>query len=272
MRERYITIQGFMISELGLSGNDLLIYALVYGFSQDGESEFYGSLSHLSEMLRLDRRTVIRVLDRLVEQRLVRKRSGEINGVHRCFYSACAADDVHTSEHAPIVGSGKMPPVAKCHQDSGKMPPPNINNKIILKEKTTLKGSPKEKAAEAAPSPLNLSRFRKPTVEAVAEYCRSRGNNVDAERFWNFYESQGWRVGKNPMKDWQAAVRTWEKRDSKEQEQKQYRNDRETATSREQRLAEARRVIVASIEQNERAYAAPTDTGEVLPEELFGGL
>ena len=55
--------------------------------------------------------------------------------------------------------------------------------------------------------------FVKPTLEEVKEYCRSRNNNVDPERFYDFYESNGWKVGKNPMRDWKAAVRTWEKRE-----------------------------------------------------------
>lgn len=59
------------------------------------------------------------------------------------------------------------------------------------------------------------TRFVPPTLEQVQEYCRERGNNVDAERFIDFYESKGWMVGKNKMKDWKACVRTWEKREAK---------------------------------------------------------
>ena len=55
------------------------------------------------------------------------------------------------------------------------------------------------------------SRFVKPTLEEVKAYCKSRCNDVDAEHFYSHYESNGWRVGKNPMKDWKASVRTWEK-------------------------------------------------------------
>lgn len=54
------------------------------------------------------------------------------------------------------------------------------------------------------------SRFSKPTLEEVQAYCRERDNSVDAERFINYYEANGWKVGKNAMKDWKAAVRTWE--------------------------------------------------------------
>lgn len=55
------------------------------------------------------------------------------------------------------------------------------------------------------------SRFIPPTVAEVRAYCQERQNNVDAERFVDYYTSNGWKVGKNPMKDWKAAVRTWER-------------------------------------------------------------
>ena len=58
-------------------------------------------------------------------------------------------------------------------------------------------------------------KFVKPSVDEVRAYCSERGNGVDPESFVDFYESKGWKVGSNPMKDWKAAVRTWEKRDPK---------------------------------------------------------
>jgi hypothetical protein len=52
----------------------------------------------------------------------------------------------------------------------------------------------------------------KPSVEEIKQYCLDRNNGIDAEQFYDFYESKNWYVGKNKMKNWQAAVRTWEKR------------------------------------------------------------
>ena len=46
----------------------------------------------------------------------------------------------------------------------------------------------------------------------VSQYCRERNNGIDADAFVNFYESKGWMIGKNKMKDWKAAVRTWERK------------------------------------------------------------
>lgn len=56
-------------------------------------------------------------------------------------------------------------------------------------------------------------RFVPPTVEEVRAYCRERQNGVDPQRFVDYYTANGWRVGKNPMKDWKAAVRTWERKE-----------------------------------------------------------
>lgn len=59
------------------------------------------------------------------------------------------------------------------------------------------------------------ARMARPTLEDVRQYCEERNNGVDPEAFMAHYESNGWRVGKNPMKSWKAAVITWEKRDAK---------------------------------------------------------
>jgi hypothetical protein len=56
-------------------------------------------------------------------------------------------------------------------------------------------------------------RLCRPTVDEVAAYCAERGNSVDAANFCDFYAAKGWEIGKEPMKDWKAAVRTWERRD-----------------------------------------------------------
>lgn len=69
-------------------------------------------------------------------------------------------------------------------------------------------GKEKEREERAARTP-----FRRPTIEEIQEYCTERGNRVDPQTFYDFYESKGWRVGSQPMKDWRAAVRTWEKRE-----------------------------------------------------------
>ena len=58
-------------------------------------------------------------------------------------------------------------------------------------------------------------KFIKPTLQQVADYCKKRGNNVNPEKFIAHYESNGWKVGKNKMQDWQASVRYWEQEEPK---------------------------------------------------------
>lgn len=65
----------------------------------------------------------------------------------------------------------------------------------------------------SAPPP-SPKRFVKPSVDEVRAYCTERCNGIDAQTWWDFYESKGWMVGSNHMKDWKAAVRTWEKRNN----------------------------------------------------------
>ena len=66
-------------------------------------------------------------------------------------------------------------------------------------------------------------KFVPPTVDEVKDYCSERGNNVNAERFIDFYTAKGWRIGKEPMKDWKAAVRTWESRSKEAPQEKKGR-------------------------------------------------
>lgn len=73
--------------------------------------------------------------------------------------------------------------------------------------------------------------FTPPSLIEVTDYCRERNNTVDPQRFIDFYESKGWFVGKNKMKDWKAAVRTWEQRDKNTPKPKQDCMQREYSDS-----------------------------------------
>ncbi|MDE7355520.1 MAG: DUF4373 domain-containing protein [Rikenellaceae bacterium] len=70
--------------------------------------------------------------------------------------------------------------------------------------------TPPGSAAPPSDGERRAKRFVPPTIEEVAAYCAERKNSVSPAKFINYYISNGWRVGKNPMKDWKAAVRTWE--------------------------------------------------------------
>lgn len=71
----------------------------------------------------------------------------------------------------------------------------------------------KEIHSSAKSTTTKRKRFEKPSISDIEQYCIERNNNVNAEQFFDHYESNGWKVGKNSMKDWKAAVRTWERRE-----------------------------------------------------------
>ena len=69
----------------------------------------------------------------------------------------------------------------------------------------------KEIDSSAKSTTTKRKRFEKPTLSEIEQYCIERNNNINAAQFYDYYESNGWKVGKNSMKNWKAAVRTWEK-------------------------------------------------------------
>lgn len=94
----------------------------------------------------------------------------------------------------------------KCIQSGNEALPQVRLDKVSIGEDRLIE----ENAASGAAS---NTRFKKPTIEEIAAYCAERKNNVDPQAFFDFYESKGWRVGNQPMKDWKACVRTWERRE-----------------------------------------------------------
>ena len=164
----YYVVHGWMISELGLKGNELLVYAIIYGFTQIEEQWFYGTRRYLAEATGATIKSIQNTLGSLVEKGILERRYAEtmVNGVRAVSYRASFHPQCKNFPREKI-----------AHND---------NKSIII-------------------------RFIKPTVEEVEAYCREKGYYIDAAYFVDYYASKGWLVGKTPMKDWKAAVRTWVK-------------------------------------------------------------
>lgn len=92
--------------------------------------------------------------------------------------------------------------IGQCPTDVQNMSTQSIENKSKEEKEKNKKEKPDKQA------------FTPPTLQEVQEYCKERGNRVDPQRFIDFYEAKGWMIGKNKMKDWKAAVRTWERQDA----------------------------------------------------------
>ena len=111
-----------MITRLKLKGNELLVFALIHGFSQDGESRFKGSLKYLIEWTGLDKTTVIKILKSLVEKQYINKFEYEKNKVRYCEYT--------TNYWAVLewLENSTTPPVEKSNHPGCEIPPPRLEN------------------------------------------------------------------------------------------------------------------------------------------------
>ena len=184
-QDDFILVRRFMSTELGIqSKNEMLLYALIYSYS-DGGSAFYGSTEYLAKRLGSSKSRIIKVLNEMVSKGLIiKKTSGRFNFYVTNFNYVC-------NTYEPSV-SVQHPERCQIDTESSVTPTPNnINNNIN--------------------NNISAKRFVKPTVEEVQAYCKERNNNVDAEKFISHYDSNGWKVGRTPMKDWKSAVRTWER-------------------------------------------------------------
>ena len=188
--ENYINIQGFMITKLGLTGNDLLVYAIIYGFSQDGESVFKGTRAYLAEWCGSNERSISRNISNLLKKGYIEQvyKSQDCRQVH---YRAITPDKL--SRVTKCQGAGdKMSgvPVTKCHADNIE---DTIEDTIEEEEKHTS-------------SIVDHARTRKEVEDFIQEHCP----HIDALGFWNYYEKRGWQIKGQPIEDWRALAAKWE--------------------------------------------------------------
>ena len=125
--------------------------------------------------------------------------TGAVRSVYWCSFRRSTPINWH-SVFEVLVESGVTTPSEGETPLNGKLEENNYPAESQEKKKSCAK---KEKKVAA--------QFQKPTLEEVTEYCAERGNVIDPEKWLDYYTANGWRVGKNPMKDWKAAVRTWER-------------------------------------------------------------
>lgn len=217
----FVSIPAFAVTELDLTSTELIVYSTIYGFSHGNENQWCCvSQSYLATWARTTERSVRRIIDRLIEKGLIIKevRNGA-NGTYcayKVFERSVSGEDIESTEGEDTESA---PPGHRVrpYPDTESAPTSNniynnINNNnkenIIKENSESEKDSVPESSARKKGS---KEKFIKPTVEEIRAYCRERNNIVDAERFYDYYESNGWKVGKNTMKDWKAAVRTWER-------------------------------------------------------------
>lgn len=111
--ENYINISGWMVTRLGLKGNELLVYAIIYGFSQDDETRFTGSLQYLADWVNSTKQSCIKCLKSLVEKGYITKNEKIVNGVKFCEYQAVkpkfmVVNKVEQGSKQSLIGGSKQ--------------------------------------------------------------------------------------------------------------------------------------------------------------------
>ena len=162
----------------------LFMYMLLKANHKDGKwqgievkrGQFISSLGNISNATGISIQTIRTILKKL-------EKTNEI--------------EVKSTSQFTIVTISKYDCYQEQNDDTNK--PLTNNQQATNKQLTTNKNEKKERML-----------FIVPSLQEVSAYCQERNNNVDSQKFFDFYESKGWMVGKNKMKDWKAAVRTWE--------------------------------------------------------------
>lgn len=220
--DNYITVPGFAIVELGLSGNELLCYSLIYGFTQDNETEFRGSLNYVASALNVTKQNAKKIIDRLIDRGLIEKREMFFSGVKFCHYVANrhGVTEIATGRYQNNntgVAEIATPPVTETAT--------NIDNKDISIDN-------KEDNADGGLFPSESVSVKRPrkTSETLCLFENSRYANYEifAEQFkepefadvdivYYFHAVGDWssRNGKK-QKDWIATARNFMRNDKRD--------------------------------------------------------
>lgn len=198
-RENYIVIQGWMLTDLNLKGNELIIYACIYGFSQSENQAFSGSLQYLADWTNSTKQGVIKALKSLVEKDYIEKEDYYINGVKFVKYYSTKFNGVLNKVDEGIKQSLPGGVQQSLPNNIG------LNNIVDKKDNNIIMAKNKKN-----------KQFKPPTLEEVAEYCKSRKNNVDPKKFFDYYEAAEWVDAKGvKVRNWKQKVITWERNDNK---------------------------------------------------------
>lgn len=176
----YVVIQAFMVNDLHLKGNELIVYATIYGFTQDGDHWFYGTKGYLAEWCGATKGTVGNCLKSLTDKGFLERREKIEQGQVKIEYRAT---------------KNATPPYKNCDT-------PRTNFAPINK----IEGQPREQPKDILHGP------KKPTIEEVKAHVREKGYHFDAQHFFDYYEASGWKMqnGK-PVKSWKQCCVTWER-------------------------------------------------------------
>lgn len=193
-RDNYVSISGWMVVDLGLGGDKLMVYAIVYGMTQDGSGWYCGGRTYIADWLGCSEKKAGRILSELVDDGLIiRETASGKAGINYRYSAAETGQTVPINRDKPSLSSGQTFPINRDKNG-------HITTKGELKETTNGESR----------------RFAPPARDEVEAYAREKGyNGFPVDRFIAYYESNGWMVGRTKMKSWKAAMSNWWLREDK---------------------------------------------------------
>lgn len=167
-----------------LTANAKLLYGEITTLCNDN-GFCWATNSYFADLYGVSERSITNWISNLEEKEYIHCEALHEEGVEKIFYGGRK------------IFLGGVEKIFYHNNTYNKKENINISNDIFIKEKT----------------------FKKPTLEEVQKYCEERKNTVNPQKFVDFYESKGWFIGKNKMKDWKACIRTWENKNVKQEKE-----------------------------------------------------
>lgn len=225
--DNYIQVPGFAIVELGLSGNELLCYSLIYGFTQDDETEFHGSLNYVSSALNVTKQNAKKIIDRLLERGLIEKKELYFSGVKFCHYVAKRHSVAETATGYIQNNNGVIetitPPVIETIPNNKDIDITNGDN-ILFPEEEIVKKKPR-----GTTEPLCLfANSRYYQYEVFASFFQTpEFAGIDIAYY--YYAVADWSSSKSKKRaDWIATARNFIRSDIAENKVKRLQDARPT--------------------------------------------
>ena len=193
----YFQISGWMLNELELKGYSLMVYAIIYGFSQDKESYFCGSRQYLSDFTGASLSTIDRCLTELCDKQLINKYTHTRNNITFNRYRT------------------NYDKIGYSHNDKGIF---NLNRGGVVIMNSNNKEEDIDNIKEIDNKEKDYSSDIDflgtiPTLQEVKDFITLKQLPIDAEDFYNYYSSIGWMQNNSPIKNWQYKALQWGKRE-----------------------------------------------------------
>lgn len=193
MDKTYTIIPDFML-DYDLTLSETVALAVIYGFCQDGESDFHGSYSYLARKCKVTRRGIIKIVAHLESLGLIQKKISEVKGVKSCSIRTIVKGSEHSS---PVVNTVHRGSEHSSPRGSEHSSPNNIDNKINRNKRESV--------------------FTPPTLDEVRAFWHERPSMTsDPDHFYLYFDEADWKYkGGRKMKDWHKAALMWEKNEKK---------------------------------------------------------